>query len=103
MNFPAEDGQLSAAERIVLRLYVAGSGPNSIRAKANLNDICRRYLPDCQLEVIDILANSASALAEGILVTPTLIRVSPLPLVRVVGDLSKTSIVLQALGLEEKK
>ncbi len=104
MNFPPEDGKQSpAGETVVLRLYVAGSAPNSLRATANLKEICRQYLPNCRVEIINILADSTRALADGVMMTPTLIKVSPPPLVRLVGDLSQTTTVLRALGLEEPK
>lgn len=86
-----------------LCLYVAGNAPNSNRAVANLRIICQEYLPDhCQLEIVDVFVHPSRALADGILVTPTLVKQSPLPSARIIGDLSETFAVVQALGLGNK-
>ena len=83
------------------RLYVAGDSLNSAQAVANLNSICRTYLPgQCEIEVVDVFKEPKRALAEGIFMTPTLIRLAPSPIRRIVGTLSQTQPVLQALGLE---
>ena len=84
-----------------LRLYVAGRAPNSMRALANLNAICREYLhDDCKVEIIDALEEPLRALKDGVLVTPMLLRLSPPPISSVIGDLSQTETVLLTLGLE---
>ena len=83
------------------RLYVANETPNSVRAIANLQAICQQYLRDrCKIEMVDILQEPLRALSEGVLVTPTLVRLSPPPVRTIVGDLSETATVLRALGLE---
>jgi len=85
---------------VVLRLYIAGSAPNSVKAIANLEAICREYLKEGhKLEVVDVLEHPQRALAEGILVTPSLAKLSPQPTVNLVGNLSDTAKVLVALGL----
>jgi circadian clock protein KaiB len=85
---------------VVLRLYVADSAPNSARAIVNLAAICKEYLGDqFELEIIDVLEEPQRALADGIIVTPSLTKVSPSPLAKIVGNLSDTSSVLHALGL----
>jgi circadian clock protein KaiB len=85
---------------VVLRLYVADSAPNSARAIANLAAICKQYLGDqFELEIIDVLEQPQRALADGIIVTPSLTKVSPEPLAKIVGNLSDTGSVLHALGL----
>jgi circadian clock protein KaiB len=88
-------------EPIKLQLYVYGAAtPNSILAVNNLEAIRRNQPPGrLQIEVIDISASPFKALADGILVTPTLVKLSPLPTVQIIGNLSETSIVLKALGL----
>jgi circadian clock protein KaiB len=87
-----------------LRLYIAGRGPNSSRAIANLEEICRIYLSSGhRVEIIDILEEPTRAISDGILVTPTLIKLSPGPQGKVIGDLSETKKVLKALGLKEGK
>ena len=87
---------------ILFRLYIANEAPSSAQAMANLRSICQEYLPDHhEIEVVDILREPLRALVEGILVTPTLVRLSP-PVRHIVGDLSDRAIVLRALGLEGK-
>ena len=87
---------------IQFRLYVANETLISAQAMANLASICQEYLPNGhEIEVVDILREPLRALAEGILVTPTLVRLSP-PARHIVGDLSDRAIVLRALGLEGK-
>lgn len=83
------------------RLFVADDAPNSVRAVANLAAICREHLPNrYDIEVVDVFKDPARALADGILMTPTLIRLAPLPARTIVGNLSDTRAVLQTLGLE---
>ena len=87
------------AERLRLCLYVAGQAPNSLRAIANIKAICEEHYGACHdLEIVDLLTHPQRALMEGIVVTPTLVRLSPLPVQRVIGSLSDTSQVLLALG-----
>ena len=81
-----------------LRLYVAGRGPNSVQAIANTNAICRDYYPAAVIEIVDVLEKPALALADGVIVTPTLIRLSPTPARKIIGNLSETNQVLIALG-----
>lgn len=85
---------------VVMRLYVAGSAPNSVKAIANLEAICQRYLKDAyRLEIVDVCVHPQRALAEGVLVTPSLAKLSPVPTSKVIGNLSDTGSVLAALGL----
>ena len=82
------------------RLYVAGDAPNSSQAIANLTVFCRTYLVDRhEIEIVDVFKYPQRALAEGIFMTPTLCKFTPLPLRRIVGTLSQTQILLEALGL----
>jgi circadian clock protein KaiB len=83
------------------RLYVAGDAQNSVDAIANLTAICRKYLPDrYDIEIMDVFLVPARALADGIFLTPTLVKLAPAPIRRIIGSLSHTGLVLQALGLE---
>ena len=82
-----------------MRLFVTGASSRTGTAIANLNRICEQELGgDYQLEIIDVLEHPDMAEDEKILATPTLIKSLPLPLRRVIGDLSNTERVL--LGLE---
>ena len=88
---------------VVLRLYIAGGAPNSLQAIANLEAICQEYLKDVhRLEVVDVLEHPRRAMAEGVLVTPSLAKLSPLPAANVIGNLSDKAKVLLALGLAPK-
>jgi circadian clock protein KaiB len=82
-----------------LRLYIAGNAPNSVRAITNLKAICDEHFPSgCGLEIVDLLVHPQRALADGIIVTPTLVKLLPLPVQRVIGTLSDTEQVFQALA-----
>ena len=88
----------------VFRLYLAGGAPNSVRAFANLYAICRKHFPGShRIEVIDVLKEPMRALAEAILVTPTVVKLSPWPEQQIIGDLSEEEAVLLALGLPRKE
>lgn len=92
---------MSARTEYRFRLYVAGDASNSTQAIANLTAICRTYLTDRhEIEIVDVFREPKRALADGILMTPTLVQLAPLPGKRIVGTLRQTTIVLQALGLE---
>ena len=85
---------------VALCLYVAGGAPNSLQAIANLEAICREYLKDGhRLEVVDVLKQPQRAMAEGVIVTPSLAKLSPLPAANILGNLSDKDKVLLALGL----
>ncbi len=83
----------------LLKLFVTGASARTGTAIANLNRICEQELAGrYQLEIIDVMEHPELAEDEKILATPTLIKSLPLPLRRVIGDLSNTEKVL--LGLE---
>ena len=83
------------------RLYVAGDAQNSAQARANLSALCKAHLPNRHyIEVVDVFREPRRALADGVFMTPTLVRLAPVPVRRIVGTLSRTETVLQALGLE---
>lgn len=85
---------------IALRLYVAGTAPNSVRAVANAQSICdAHFLGRHELEVVDLLRHPDRGIDDGIIVTPTLIKLRPRPVTRLIGDLSDTTQVLAALGV----
>jgi circadian clock protein KaiB len=85
--------------KYLLRLFVTGASSRSGTAIANLRRICEQELEgQYELEIIDVLEYPELAEDEKILATPTLIKSLPLPLRRVIGDLSNTEKVL--LGLE---
>ena len=82
------------------RLYVAGDGPHSVRAIANLQALCREHLPERhEIEIVDVLKDPRRALAEKVMLTPALVRLAPAPVRKIIGSLSQPESVLQALGL----
>ena len=92
--------QQASAQRYVLRLYVTGMTPRSTRAIGNVRKICEEYLHGrYDLEVVDIYQQPTLAKGEQILAAPTLIKKLPLPLRRVIGDMSSTQHVLLGLDL----
>lgn len=81
------------------RLYIAGDALNSAQAQANLGALCRAHLADRhEIEIVDVFREPQRALADGIFMTPTLVKLAPPPVRRIVGTLSQTQTVLQALG-----
>src|SRR5512147_1071241 len=87
----------------VLRLYVTGLTPRSTTAISNIKEICERYLKNrYELEIIDIYQQPALAEGEQIIAAPTLIKKLPLPLRRLIGDLSDEDRVLLGLDLRRK-
>jgi len=85
--------------RLRLRLYVAGDAPNSLAAVANIKAICTEHFDSAhELEIVDLLEQPGRGLTDGIIVTPTLLRLSPLPAHRMIGSLSDTRQVLLVLG-----
>ena len=93
------DALRCSREHYVLRLYVTGMTPRSTRAVENVRAICEEHLQGrYDLEVIDIYQQPILAKGEQIIAAPTLIKKLPLPLRRVIGDLSSTERVL--LGLD---
>src|ERR1700693_1998104 len=88
-------------DKYILRLYVAGSTPQSSRAITNLKAICESHLPGrYELTVVDRYEHQERAKEDQIVVAPTLVRQLPLPVRRVIGDLSPTDRVLAALNID---
>jgi circadian clock protein KaiB len=84
----------------VLRLFITGATPNSIRAVTNIKLICEEHLKGrYSLEIIDVYQQLAIAENEQLIALPMLIKMKPLPERRLIGDLSNTGKVLKGLGL----
>ena len=89
--------------RYLFRLYITGNTLASQHAVRNLGLLCQDELCGlCDVEIIDILENAQLAEEEKILATPTLVKRVPLPIRKVIGDLSHRSSVLFGLGLEAR-
>ena len=92
--------QAPAEERYVLRLYVTGMTNRSERAVRNLQSICDEYLKGrYDLEVVDIYQQPVLAKGEQIVAAPTLIKKLPLPIRRIIGDMSNRQRTLLGLDL----
>jgi circadian clock protein KaiB len=82
-------------------LYVSSHTPNSIQAEANLKSMCLSNFPDnYHIEIIDVFRQPERALADGIIVTPTLVKVGPGPKQVIMGNLSNIPRVLSAVRWE---
>ena len=83
-----------------LTLFVSGASDLSVRAIANARRLCERHLAGrYTLSVVDVHEDAAALISSRILAAPTLVRNLPLPVRRLVGDLSQTDKVLVALGI----
>lgn len=83
-----------------LRLYVNGISGKGSYAIANLRTLLERHLPNqFELEIIDIAENPDALDEDNVLATPTLIKILPAPVVRLVGDLSNSDAVLSGMDL----
>lgn len=87
----------AGSARLRLRLFIAGMAPNSTRAVANAQAICSQHFPGHELEIVDLLLDPKRAAGDRIIVTPTLIKLSPAPELRLIGDLSDAARLLDAL------
>ena len=96
---PVEHDGKEPAQGRRLRLFVAGDEANSRQARMNLQRLCAEYLDGAEVEIIDVLQDFRSAVAERILVTPALIIGAAPTRVMVLGNLSDTARVLSALGI----
>jgi circadian clock protein KaiB len=95
--------EVSGRETYLLRLYVAGVTPRSSDALARIKAVCEEHLHGrYELEVIDIRQQPELAQEQQIIVTPTLIKVLPPPLRRLVGDLLETEQVLRGLNIRRR-
>jgi circadian clock protein KaiB len=101
----ASEGTTSEAEHgaatgLRLRLYVAAAAPNSVQAQSNLRALLEAAgAHDASVDVVDCIREPQRALRDGVLVTPTLVKLGPSPTCTIVGALSDRRAVLLALGL----
>ena len=92
------------ADKWILRLYVAGHTPKSVTAFDNLKKICEERLKNkYKIEVIDLLENPQLGREHQILAIPTLVRKLPVPVRKIIGDLSNTERVLVGLDIKPHK
>lgn len=95
------DAAPDTSTRHVLRLFVSGATPRSVRAIANLRGLLERELPESyDLQVIDIYQDPQAARDHQVVAAPTLVRLTPEPVRRIIGDLSDAVRLRNGLGLE---
>jgi circadian clock protein KaiB len=87
-----------------LRLYVAGQSPKSLNAIANLTALCEEHLPGRhEIEIVDLVEDPSRARTDDILAIPTLVRRVPVPLRKIIGDLSNFERVIVGLRLQPER
>ncbi|WP_445246032.1 circadian clock KaiB family protein [Microcoleus sp. OTE_8_concoct_300] len=94
----------SQEEYYILRLYISGTTLQSVTALQNIKKICEEHLQGrYELEVIDIYQQTEAIISDNIVAVPTLIKKLPMPLQKMIGNLSNTEKVLLGLNLVRKK
>ncbi len=100
----ARRGSNSSGERYVLKLYIAGMTPRSVRAVENVKAVCETHLRGrYRLKIIDIYQQPTLAKGDQIIAVPTLLKKLPAPLRTLIGDLSNAERVLVGLDLRQVK
>ncbi|MEO6151050.1 MAG: circadian clock KaiB family protein [Mucilaginibacter sp.] len=98
-----DEGDLTLDSVYRLQLFIAGASPNSTRAVSNIRKICETYLKDnYELEIIDIHQQPIAAQIAQVIALPLLIKSSPSPSRRMIGDMSDSKKVLAGLGYREE-
>jgi circadian clock protein KaiB len=96
----ARTGEAAASSKYLLKLYITGATPKSVRAIENVKRVCEEHLKGrYRLEVVDIYQQPEKARSEDVLAAPTLIKQLPLPLRRLIGDMANTDRILVGLDL----
>jgi circadian clock protein KaiB len=99
----SDNNTANKKKKFILKLFITGASPNSVRAIVNIKSICERYIAgNYSLEVIDVYQQPLVAQQEQIIALPMLIKFAPLPLKRLIGDMSNTNRVVTGLGLIEQ-
>lgn len=94
------DGKRAAAGKWNFKLYVAGNSPRSQAALKNLTKLCEQHLPGVYaIEVVDLVENPQLAKIDQVLAIPTLVRRIPVPVKRVIGDLSNADRAMLSLDI----
>lgn len=96
------DAHRDASPAYGFRLFVAAGNAGARRAIANLDSLCEALgRPECEVEIVDVTRDPAAARDAMIIATPTLLRLRPEPVLRVIGDLSDREALLAGLELAE--
>jgi circadian clock protein KaiB len=100
---PRQSDEINGNNRYVLRLYITGATHHSMLAVKNIKAVCEQYLQaGYSLKIIDVYQQPQLAAKHDIIAAPTLIKLQPLPIKRLVGDLSNTGKVLSALDIVQE-
>jgi len=106
MRLMAKKSKIATTQTVKyeLRLYIAGNTAKSLAALSNLKKYCEEHLKDqYKIEVIDLLKNPQLAAGDQILAIPTLVRKVPVPIRKIIGDLSNEEKVLVGLNIRPIK
>ena len=96
-------GILKNEKEFKLKLFITGTSPNSVRAISNTKEFCETYLKDnYDLEIIDVYQEPALAEQQQIIALPVLLKSAPLPLKKLIGDMSDKEKMARGLGIEIK-
>ena len=91
---------MNQSSGMILKLYITGATHHSMMAVKNLQKICEDYLQDnYELDIVDVYQQPSLAKEQQIIAAPTLIKVFPLPVRRIVGDMSDTKKILAVLAI----
>ncbi len=97
----ASEHAMKQSSKYKFRLYVAGDSLNSALARTNLNTFCKDQLAGrYEIEIVDVFREPGRALSDSIFLTPTLLKLAPEPVRKIVGTLSHAEILAQVLGIE---
>jgi len=95
------EDNITITDEYVLRLYITGATPNSTKAIKNIKSICQQHLEGrYNLKIIDIYQQPELAKKDQVIALPLLVKLSPLPVKRLIGNLSNTEKVLKGLDLQ---
>lgn len=95
---------MTEPSKYMLKLYITGATHHSMQAVKNIKQICEDYLVDrYDLHIIDVYQQPSLAEENQIIAVPTLVKISPEPIRRVVGDMSDTSKILSVLGIRQEQ
>ncbi len=94
---------IGAPKEFKLRLFITGTTPNSIKAITNLKAFCEEHLKDrYDLEIVDVYQEPGLAASEQIVALPILIKSAPLPVKRLIGDMSDIDKMFKGLGITQQ-
>ena len=94
-----KDLNINGKVSYVLKLFITGASPNSSRAINNIKNICETHLAgNYNLEIVDVYQQPFLAKDEQVIALPMLVKSSPMPFKRLIGDMSDTAKVLKGLG-----